>query len=106
MRPPTTLTPRRAAPTRHSPAPSQVRLTGRAFNRTILEVIRDAGQPMAVREIAHVLAQRPGRPLDKREVGLVVARVRNAMPRLSDRLDGSQRERTTHWTTKKTNGLT
>ena len=59
-----------------------------AFTRTILEAIWDAGQPLCVREIADVLAKRAGRPLDRRELGLAVARVRNAMLRLSDRLDG------------------
>jgi hypothetical protein len=68
-----------------------------AFTRTILEVIRDAGQPLYVREIAEVLAKRAGRPLDKREFGLVMARVRNAMPRLGDQLDGELRGRATYW---------
>ena len=68
-----------------------------AFTRTILEAIWDAGQPLCVREIADVLAKRAGRPLDRRELGLAVARVRNAMLRLSDRLDGQLRGRTTYW---------
>lgn len=68
-----------------------------AFTRTILEVIRDAEQALCVREIAEVLAIRAGRSLDKREFNLVVARVRNAMPRLSDRLEGELRGRTTYW---------
>ena len=71
-----------------------------AFTRTILEVIRDADRAMCVREIAETLAVRAGRPLDKREFGLVVARVRNAMPRLSDRLDGELRNRTVYWQLK------
>lgn len=56
---------------------------------------------MCVREIADVLAQRAGRPLDKRGLGQVVARVRNAMPRLSDKLDGELRGRTTYWLIKR-----
>jgi hypothetical protein len=71
-----------------------------AFTRTILEVIRDADRALCVREIAEVLAQRAGRPLDKREVNLVVARVRNAMPRLSERLTGELQGRTTFWRIK------
>jgi hypothetical protein len=71
-----------------------------AFTRTILEVIRNASRPMSVRDIAEVLAQRAGRPLDKREFNLVVARVRNAMPRLSDRLHGELRDRTVYWDIK------
>jgi hypothetical protein len=71
-----------------------------AFTRTILEVIRDTDRSLCVREIADVLAQRAGRPLDRREFNLVVARVRNAMPRLSDRLDGEMRGRTSYWNAK------
>lgn len=56
-----------------------------------------------MREIAEVLAQRAGRPLDKRELNLVVARVRNAMPRLGDALDGELRGRTTFWGSRQTN---
>jgi hypothetical protein len=73
-----------------------------AFSRTILEVIRDASQPMTVRDMAGVLAKRAGRPLDKRELELVVARVRNAMPRLSDKLDGELQGRTVYWRVKAT----
>jgi hypothetical protein len=53
-----------------------------------------------VREIAEVLVQRAGRPLDKREFNLVAARVRNAMPRLADRLDGELKGRATYWSIK------
>lgn len=70
------------------------------FTRTILDVLRDASGPLCVREIADVLAKRSERPLDKREHNLVVARVRNVMPRLSDQLDGELRERTTYWRIK------
>lgn len=72
-----------------------------AFTRTILEVLRDSGQPLCVREIADTLAKRSQRSLDKREFNLVVARVRNAMPRLSDRLEGELRGRTTFWRVKR-----
>jgi hypothetical protein len=71
-----------------------------AFARTILDVIRPANQPLSVREIAEALAPRAGKPLDKREMAMLVARVRNAMPRLSDRLDGELRDRTTFWRVK------
>jgi hypothetical protein len=50
---------------------------------------------LCVREIAEVLAIRTGRPLDKQASKLVVAPVRNAMPRLSDQL--RRGNRTTHW---------
>lgn len=70
------------------------------FTRTILDMLRDADQPLCVREIAGKLAERSERPLDKRERNLVVARVRNVMPRLSDQLDGELRERTTYWRVK------
>ena len=67
------------------------------LTRTILEVLRNSAQPMTVRDIADVLITRAGRTLDRRETNLVVARARNAMPRLSDRLEGELRERTTFW---------
>jgi hypothetical protein len=38
-----------------------------AFARTILEVIRVASQPLCIREIAHSLAKRSGRPWAKNE---------------------------------------
>ena len=37
-----------------------------AFTRTIMEVLRDAPEPLTVRDIAAVLAKRSERPLDKR----------------------------------------
>lgn len=73
-----------------------------ALRRTILEVLRDADRALCVRDIAEVLGVRAGRPLDKREFNLVVARVRNAMPRLSDRLHGGLEGRTTYWSIKTT----
>ena len=54
-----------------------------------------------MREIAETLALQAVRHLDKREFGLVVAKVRNAMPRLSDRLEGELREGTKYWQVKK-----
>ena len=72
------------------------------FSRTILEVLRDSDRPMTVRDIADVLVTRAGRPLDRRETNLVVARVRNAMPRLSDKQDGELNGRTTFWRVKET----
>jgi hypothetical protein len=68
-----------------------------AFSRTILEVLRDAEQPMGVRDIAAVLARRAPRPLDKRESGLLNQRIRNVIPRRSDQLEGELRDRTTYW---------
>jgi hypothetical protein len=69
-----------------------------AFSRTIRETLGGADKPLGVvREIADRLAPRAGRPPDKREMGLLVARVRNAMHRLADRLDGKLRRRTTYW---------
>ena len=73
-----------------------------AFSRTILEVLRDAGEPMSVRDIAGVLAKRVNRPLDKREAGLLNQRVRNALPRLSDKLDAELRDKATFWSVKRT----
>src|ERR1019366_184484 len=61
------------------------------FTRTILDVLRNADGPLCVRDIADVLAKRSDRPLDRRERNLVVARVRNVMPRLSDQLDRTSR---------------
>jgi hypothetical protein len=71
-----------------------------AFARTILDVIREAPEPVSVREIAGVLAKRSERPLDEREFSLVVARVRNAVPRISNQLDGELRGRATYWSVK------
>lgn len=68
-----------------------------AFSRTILEVLRDAPEPLTVREIALGLARRGGKDLDGPALALVVARVRNAMPRMSERLKGTLQGRTTFW---------
>jgi hypothetical protein len=70
-----------------------------AFSRTILEVLRDA-EPLSVRDIAAALMKKSGKDLDGHEFSMVVARVRNTTPRLSDRLDGQLRGRTTYWTIK------
>jgi hypothetical protein len=71
-----------------------------AFTRTILETLRDAGEPLSIRQMAERLSGRAGRPLDAREFNLLVARVRNAVPRLGDKLDGELRDRTTFWRVK------
>lgn len=77
-----------------------------AFARTILDILREASEPMGIRDIAEALAKRSERPLDKREFGLVVARVRNAVPRISDQLDGELRGRATYWRVRVSNSLT
>jgi hypothetical protein len=69
-----------------------------SFNRTILETLRDADEALSARGIAERMAK--GKALDTRQMGLLVARVRNAMPRLSDRLEGEQRDRATFWRVK------
>jgi hypothetical protein len=62
--------------------------------RTILDKMRDASTPIRPREIAEKLATRAGRPPDKRETGgPPLAKVRNAMPQLSDKLHGDPRAR-------------
>ena len=71
-----------------------------AFTRTILETLRDAKGPLCTREIATVLASRSERALGHKEFNLVIARVRNALPRISDGLDGELRGRTTYWSVK------
>lgn len=57
-------------------------------------------EPMTVREIALALVRRGGKELNGSALALVVARVRNAMPRLGDQLDGELRGRTTFWRVK------
>jgi hypothetical protein len=64
-----------------------------AFIRRILEVLREAGEPLSTRGIAETLAGE--KALVKRQMDLLVARVRNALPRLSDTLEGELRVRTT-----------
>lgn len=68
-----------------------------AFSRTILEVLRDAPEPLTVREIALGLARKGGKELDGAALALVVARVRNAVPRMSEQLEGELQGRTTFW---------
>ena len=70
------------------------------FSRTILDVLRDASEPMTVRDIAAALMKRSGKDPDGHEFGLVVARVRNAVPGMSEHLDGTLQGRTTYWTIK------
>jgi hypothetical protein len=69
-----------------------------SFNRTILGVLRDAREPLSTRGIAEGLAGE--KALDKRQTNLLVARVRNSLPRISDQLDGKLIERTTFWRLK------
>jgi hypothetical protein len=69
-----------------------------SFTRIVLETLRDADKPLSIRDIAERLAT--GKTLDKRQMGMLVARVRNAVPRLSDQLEGDLRERTTFWRMK------
>ena len=69
-----------------------------SFNRTILDTLRTAGEALSARQIAERMAG--SKALDKRQAGLLVAQVRNALPRLSDRLEGELRDRTTFWRVK------
>jgi len=71
-----------------------------AFARTILGVLRRASEPISARQIAEI--EQSGRDMDARSARMVMDRVRNAMPRLSDKLDGELRGRTTYWSIKKT----
>lgn len=73
-----------------------------AFRRTILDTLREADAGLSARDIADRLASRAGRPLERQEFNMLVARVRNAIPRMSDRLEGELRDRTTYWRVKAT----
>jgi hypothetical protein len=55
-------------------------IVARALARTILELIRNAGHSLFVREISDIPAERSVRHFDRRECNLVIARVTNAMP--------------------------
>ena len=55
-----------------------------SFNRTILETLRNSPYPLSVRTIVDRMAG--DKVPDKRQMGLLVARGRNAIPRLSDKL--------------------
>jgi hypothetical protein len=70
------------------------------LTRTILDTLRQSPESLSAREIAEAIARQAGRPLDKRETDMLIARVRNAVPRLSDKLDGETRERVTYWRVK------
>ena len=65
------------------------------LSRAILATIRKAGVPVSAPDIAKAMAA--GRTLDKREFDGLLARVRNGSTRLSDRLEGEFRDRTTYW---------
>ena len=69
-----------------------------AFARTILDTLRQAEGPLSARGIAEALVQ--GKTLDKADFNMLIARVRNALPRLSDKLEGERRERTVFWRVK------
>src|SRR5258708_27221519 len=58
------------------------------FGRTILELLRDASEPMCASQITEALATRSREPLDKTQTSALLARVRNALARLGDELDG------------------
>lgn len=73
-----------------------------AFSRTVLEVLREAPEPMGVRQIAEAMTRRSGKTLDGKALGLVVARVRNALPRMGELLEGEIRGRATFWRIKNT----
>ena len=71
-----------------------------AFSRTILEVLREADEPMGIRDIAAARMKHSGKDLAGHEFDLVVARVRNAVPRMNEYLDGEARARATYRTVK------
>lgn len=71
-----------------------------AFARMILDVIRQAGDSLSARQITEALAVRSAKPLDPRQFDTLLARVRNALLRLSEQLDGELRDRTTFWRVK------
>jgi hypothetical protein len=73
-----------------------------AFSRTILEVLREADEPMGVRDIAAALMKRSGKDLAGHEFDLVVARVRNVVPRMAEQLEGELRGRATFWRVRET----
>ncbi|MGH9592036.1 MAG: hypothetical protein ACRD5L_03020 [Bryobacteraceae bacterium] len=69
-----------------------------SFNRTILDCLRRSDSALSARGIAETLAG--DKPLAKRQMLLLTARVRNALPRLSEHLDGEKREDATYWRVK------
>jgi hypothetical protein len=69
-----------------------------SFYGRFLEVLRDAGEPLSTCGIAEALAGEKG--LNKRQMGLLVARVSNAPPRLRDNPEGELRVRSTYWRVK------
>jgi hypothetical protein len=78
--------------------PKRVALGSGALSRTTLETIQKADAPMCARDIAEALTA--GQTLSKPEFNALLARVRNGLTRLWDRLDGEQRERMTFWRVK------
>ena len=80
-------------------APERVSLGSGALSRSILDTIRQAEAPVCARDIAEAMTA--GQTLGKPEFNALLARVRNELMRLSDQLDGEQRERTTYWRVKR-----
>jgi hypothetical protein len=80
---------------------SSLRIKRGTLARTILDTLREAGEPMSVRQVGERLAERAEAPLSKSDMNKLVAQVRNAMPRLSDALDTETRDRVTYWRVKK-----
>jgi hypothetical protein len=78
--------------------PESVSLGSGALSRAILDTIRQAGRPVCARDIAEAMTA--GGTPDKREFDALLARVRNGLMRLSDKLDGEVRDRTTYWKVK------
>lgn len=70
------------------------------FSRSILDTIREADAAVCAREIAERLAAKVARPLDKAEFEGLLARVREAVRRMADKLDGDLRGRVTYWCIK------
>ena len=80
-----------------APSPVSLGFPSGAFSRTILDTIREADRPVCARDIAERLAAKTGRTMEQPKRSQLLARVRNAMSRLSDKLDGELRDRTTYW---------
>ena len=68
-------------------------------------MLRDAPEPLTVREIALGLARKGGKDLDGPALALVVARVRNAVPRMSEQLEGELRGLATYGRVRTASGL-
>jgi hypothetical protein len=62
-----------------------------AFSRTILQVLREAEEPMGIRDIAAALKKKSGKDLDGHEFDLVVARCRGWVSILSGKRGDGRR---------------